>query len=120
MAKRQPAYVFMRYPRTTQERKANLDKYDTMIRGKRRNLPTAYDDIFVRPQKSWKSTGRRKQYRENKEGYEWRYFPYVWDDSEQWVRYRQLYRTLQASDCYYEDVRYGGLRWFGPDFLNEG
>lgn len=123
MAKRQPAYVCLRHPRTTQELRANQNKFDTMIRAKRRNLPTDRDDDFVRNPKSWKATGRRKQYRENKKGYEWRCFnrisPY-WDErDETWVRYRWLYQKLAASDCYYDSFG-GGVKWFGPDFLNEG
>jgi len=48
--------VMLRYPRTTQERRANgkrqfleVDGYRIRLRGKRSaaNLPTSYDDIFA-------------------------------------------------------------------------
>lgn len=56
--------TFCRYPRTTQERRWN-EAYKGFTRGKRRNLPTTWDDI--RPSfaygKSWKRfTKKRKQY----------------------------------------------------------
>lgn len=44
----------LRYPRTTQEIRANgkrgvidHDGYRVVVRGKRRNLPTSYDDLWL-------------------------------------------------------------------------
>lgn len=50
-----------RYPRTQQERRANQAGF---ARAKRRpaNLPTCYDDIPIRKERSWKRL-RKTQYR---------------------------------------------------------
>jgi hypothetical protein len=54
---------FMRYPKTTQELRANQDRWDSFVRGKRRRkrLPTSYDDLWVHEQKTWKNK-RKTQY----------------------------------------------------------
>lgn len=59
----------LRHIRTTQETRANQDgpeerigrKRQLWARGKRRNLPTSWDDIFVPTFKCWKKY-RRTQY----------------------------------------------------------
>ncbi len=56
---------YFRSPRTTQELRANQSCPYT--RAKRRNIPTSYDDIYARKQKSWKDK-RKKQYHPNKRG----------------------------------------------------
>ena len=62
---------WMRYPRTTQERRVNgksnileIDEYHIKIRAKRnfRNLPNSYDDLWIYYEKSWKKK-RRTQYK---------------------------------------------------------
>lgn len=65
---------YARRPRTTQERRANQERNDLLIRAKRRNLPSAYDDLMVHDEKSWKSKKSRKnQYHINKNGFSWHY-----------------------------------------------
>jgi len=60
---------YYRSPKTTQERRRNgsrLDRFEeseyTYVRGKRKDLPTTYDDIQHGYQKSWKKL-RKTQYR---------------------------------------------------------
>ena len=52
---------WMRYPRTTAEKRANQNGW---CRGKRmpNSLPDAYEDIWLYAQKGWKKKGRKKQY----------------------------------------------------------
>jgi len=58
---------FMRYPRTTQERRANSrgmrHEYKIRARRNQKNLVEAWDDIWERSQRSWKKH-RRTQYKE--------------------------------------------------------
>lgn len=54
---------FLRYPKTTQELRANQDSNDPLVRAKRRNLPTSFDDNFIRKQQGWKYLGYKKQYK---------------------------------------------------------
>lgn len=51
---------WLRYPKTTQEKKANQENWH---RGKRsvKRLPDAYDDYFVKIEKCWKYH-RKTQY----------------------------------------------------------
>lgn len=111
MAKKRYLSAFLRHPRTTQEIRANLDKNDPLIRGRRRNLPTAWDDLFVRHQKSWKYLRREKQYREDGDDYSWNEFHYEWHERQ--AAYRIIDR-LQKLGCYYEWLG-GGIRWYGPN-----
>jgi hypothetical protein len=54
---------YMRYPRTQQERKANLDRKWNRAKRNPCNLPTSYDDIWVRRERSWKENKKKaKQY----------------------------------------------------------
>lgn len=108
--------AWLRYPRTTQELRANQDRNDPYIRGRRRNLPTAYDDQFVHKQKSWKYLGRYNQYRtaEEKKNYNWHVYYYEWGDGY-FFRRRHIMNELDRLGCYYEYFR-GGIRWFGPSF----
>lgn len=71
---------WLRYPRTTQELRANQDRNDPLIRRRRRNLPTAYDDQIPRTQKSWKKT-RKTQYREKAEGFSWHDVEFHWNSN---------------------------------------
>ena len=58
-----------RAPKTAQEIRNNVDdKYKGYTRGKRRNLPTVYDDIYRTNgfSKSWKNQGKhRHQWQKN-------------------------------------------------------
>jgi hypothetical protein len=115
MAKRRYISGFYRHPKTLQERKANQDKFDTKIRGKRRNLPNSWDDIQVQHQKSWKYLRREKQYRNNDDDYSWHEFQYdYWDGQKRDMMIRIINR-LKMIGCYYEYIR-GGIRWFGPEY----
>jgi len=115
MAKKRWFLAWLRYPRTTQELRANQDRSDPYVRGKRRNLPTAYDDQFVRKQKSWKySRIRRKQYREKDLGYDWHEFDCSWRDPERRIIARNIINRLGSLGCFYE-YTHKGIRWFGPE-----
>mgnify|MGYP000673914804 CR=1 FL=1 len=114
MAKR-----FIRYPRTRQELRANQDRNDPYVRPARRNLPTAWDDLYVRHEKSWKEKGREKQYRENDCTYGWHEFHYDWfHDIQSRMIARNIMNQLDDLDCFYEDTRYG-IKWFGPNILGD-
>ena len=54
MAARAGRVAFLRYPRTRQELRVGSD------RAKRRNIPTAWDDLMRRPQRCWKEQRRIK------------------------------------------------------------
>lgn len=112
MAKKRYFLTFLRHPRTTQEIRANLDKYDPLIRKRRRKLPTAWDDQYIHPQKSWKYLRRNKQYRENGNGYSWHEVHYKYNERQ--VTYKIVY-LLQKLGCYYEWLNGGGIRWYGPE-----
>lgn len=111
MAKKRYLSAFLRHPRTQQEIKANLDKHDTKVRGRRRNLPTSYDDLFVHHQKSWKYLRRKKQYRKDGDNYSWHEFHYSWHERQ--ATYKIINR-LQKLGCYYKWLS-GGIRWYGPE-----
>jgi len=119
MAKKRWFSSCLRHPRTTQEIRANQDRNDPYVRGKRRNLPTAWDDQFVRKQKSWKYLGRDHQYRESGHGYEWHEFQYSWRDPERRMIARTIMDWLERFGCFYETTR-GGFRWFGPAWWVKG
>jgi len=61
-------YHFLRFPKTTQEKRANgkrcSNNKEYKIRAKRssRQLPDAYDDLFGHRDKCWKSR-RKTQYK---------------------------------------------------------
>lgn len=57
---------FCRHPRTTQESRMSIrDKKYVRAKRRKSNLPNAWDDNFVRREKSWKSRTKRKhQYRD--------------------------------------------------------
>jgi len=115
MAKKRFFSAFLRYPRTLQELRANQDRNDPFVRGKRRNLPTAYDDQFVHKQKSWKwQRTRYKQYREKDSGYDWHEFEYSWRDHERRMIARNIMNKLESLGCYYKHTR-NGFKWFGPE-----
>ncbi len=107
----------MRSPRTTQELRFNQDKNDPYVRGKRRNLPTQWDDCIITKQKSWKSLGRDHQYREENENYQWREYHY---SDEKHIHQCimiviNIKNHLEKIGCYCEYID-NGIRWFGPDF----
>lgn len=107
--------AWLRYPKTTQELRANQDRNDPYVRRKRRNIPTAWDDQFVRKQKSWKYLSKRKkQYRTEDLGYSWHEFDYSWREPERFMVARNIMRKLEFIGCFYEHTR-EGIRWFGPD-----
>lgn len=57
--------TYFRHPRTTQEQRMNEAHFE-YVRGRRRKLPTAWDDLNYsrRGGKSWKDyTRRKKQYK---------------------------------------------------------
>lgn len=54
---------FLRYPKTTQEKRLN-ERDRGFTRGKRRNIPSAWDDLIPRKQRSWKKH-RKHKYRED-------------------------------------------------------
>lgn len=105
----------LRYPKTTQELRANQFKNDPYIRSKRRNLPTVYADQFVHLEKSWKSI-RKNQYRNPEDShYQWREFEYNWSDKDSRLYAKQIIEQLFQIGCYYEFVRYNKFKWYGPD-----
>lgn len=116
---------WLRYPRTTQEKRANQDKNSPYVRGKRKNLPTAWDDIIVYKQKSWKYLGRKHQYREKKDNYAWREYQYNWNDAESLLIMRNIVSHVERLGCYWERCcsetrRYGSkIRWYGPPYFKE-
>lgn len=60
---RGPFRVYCRSPKTTNEIRQNADpEIDQFVRGSRKpkNLPSLYDDIFRKSEKSWKSQGKRR------------------------------------------------------------
>ena len=103
---------WLRHPRTTQERKCNQDKNDGLVRGKRRNLPTSYDDLIIPINKSWKSR-RKKQYREDI-NYFWYEFEYNYRCVQKRAIFKNIIEQLEKIGCYYEYFP-GGIRWFGPE-----
>ena len=115
MAKRRRWFsVHLRHPRTTQELRENQGR-NPFARGKRRkgNLPSAWDDLWIRSQKSWKYLGRDHQYREKDNGYDWHEFLYSWRDAERLMIARNIEDWLAKLGCYHKQTR-GGVRWFGP------
>ena len=107
--------AWLRYPKTTQELRANQDRNDPYVRSKRRNIPTAWDDQFVRKQKSWKYLSKRKkQYRTDNADYDWHEFDYHWSETERRMIARNIMRHLESIGCLYEHTR-EGIRWFGPE-----
>ena len=113
MAKRRWHLAWLRYPRTTQELRANQDRNDPYVRGKRRNLPTAYDDQFVRKQKSWKYLGRDHQYRTREERYNWHEIRYTWRDVQMRQIAHNIMDKLRAGGFYFKYTRCG-IMWYGP------
>ena len=109
MPKKRNLSKMMRFPRTQQEIRANLDS--PYVRGKRRNLPTGRDDLWIRHQKSWKYKRRRNQYWDNGENYSWHEIEYSWYDRNHALK---IVERLAKLGCYYEWT-YGGLRWYGPN-----
>ena len=112
MAKRKYRGRFMRHPRTQQERRANQERNDRLVRSSRKNLPTSYDDIWIRSQKSWKYLGRKQQYREET-NYGWYHYDYSYFDTESRMVARNIMNRLESLGCFYENTR-NGIRWFGP------
>lgn len=112
MAKKKWRGRFMRHPRTQQERRANQERNNPLVRGGRKNLPTSYDDIWVRSQKSWKYLGRKQQYREET-NYGWHTFNYNYFDTESRMVARNIMRKLESLGCFYKHTR-TGIEWFGP------
>lgn len=114
MKKRQFIARFHRSPRTQQEIKANIEKFrdisEEKICGRKRNLPTAYDDLPLRRQKSWKYLKRKTQYKtENNDS--WHVFKYHWHELKQ---LRDLEEKLRTYRCFYEYI-HSGIRWYGPE-----
>jgi hypothetical protein len=105
----------LRYPKTRQELRANQERNDPYVRGKRRNLPTAWDDNYVHKQKSWKYLGRDNQYRENTNDYDWHEFEFSYRDIERTMIAHNIMDWLERTGCYYKRTR-KGLKWFGPNW----
>lgn len=109
---------FLRHPRTTQERRFNCDEdHKKLTRGRRRNLPSAWDDLWIRDKKSWKEK-RKQQHHESKDGWCWREFRWKYGD-ESCQTFRDLLEVLEAGG-YWHKSKWECLRWYGPDLLNEG
>jgi hypothetical protein len=104
-----------RHPRTAQEIRANQKKNSPYVRGKRKNLPTAWDDISIKKQKSWKYLGRKHQYREEKNNYNWREYEYDWRDVESVLVSRNIIFHMEKLGCYWERIR-SKIRWYGPEY----
>lgn len=52
----------IRFPRTSNEIKQNNNPFNKpFVRGKRRNLPTCWDDLCRIPQKSWKEQSKKRK-----------------------------------------------------------
>lgn len=113
MAKRRWHSAWLRHPKTTQELRANQDRNDPYVRAKRRNLPTAWDDQFVRQQKSWKTLGRDHQYRDAEERYAWHEIRYSYRDVEMRMVAYRIIEKLRAGGFYFKWTG-GGVRWYGP------
>ena len=63
MPKKRWKYDFIRHPKIFQELRANQDKYDNLIRSKRRFKKLYnYRDKYIIKIKSWKTKGRNNQY----------------------------------------------------------
>lgn len=119
MARKRWADAWLRYPKTQQERRANQDRHDPYVRGKRRHLPTAYDDQFVHKEKNWKYLRRDHQYREQDSGYEWHEFNYSWRDVQERMIARNIMRYMDSIGCFYDHTR-TGIRWYGPEYWVKG
>lgn len=53
---------FYRYPRTTQEiRNNSIPEYEQFVRKKRKQIPTAYDDIPRGQSRSWKDQSKKRK-----------------------------------------------------------
>jgi hypothetical protein len=102
----------MRHPRTQQERRANQERNDPLVRSGRKDLPTSYDDVWVRSQKSWKYLGRKQQYREE-ENYGWYKLDYTIFDVESRMVARNIMEQLEKLGCFCKHTR-DGIEWFGP------
>ena len=109
----------LRYPRTTQELRANQERNSPYVRGKRRNLPTAWDDQFIHKQKSWKYLGRDHQYRVTGHGYEWHEYKYSWRDRVKLMIAFNIMEWLDRIGCFYEKTD-DGFKWFGPSWWIRG
>jgi len=106
-------WAWLRHPRTTQELRANQDRNDPLVRGKRRNIPTAWDDNHIRSQKSWKYLGRKHQYRDADERYNWHKIEYHWRDVEKRQVAHNILDRVKAGGFYHKYTGYGIL-WYGP------
>ena len=107
-------YRMFRHPKTTQERKSNIK--NPYVRGKRRRLPNAWDDICIRSQKGWKYLGRKNQYREKDLGYSWHEFKYSYNERQIAI---DIDNWLNQIQCFHEWTG-GGIRWFGPTWFRKG
>ena len=105
----------IRHPKTKQELRANQDRNNSYVRGKRRNIPTAYDDLPIKKKKSWKNLSRKTQYRENKHGYEWHKYKYSCLDRQKQMVANNIRDWLERLECFYERTS-DGLKWFGPHY----
>lgn len=121
---------WLRYPRTQQERREAEDKHNPYVRAKRRavNLPTAYEDIFVRKQKSWKSR-RKTRYHVKTKPYAWRsheFNGFRWGDRS----YRKLmlqlekrgfFHYISTEDSWFCKRGYPQyttvVHWYGPEIF---
>lgn len=119
---------WLRYPRTQQERREAGDKRNPYVRAKRRavSLPTAYEDIFVHKQKSWKSR-RKTRYHVKTKPFAWRsrkFNGWKWGDRCCYRLIRQLenmglYCYISTEDSWFDERGYSQytvvVHWYGPD-----
>lgn len=111
-ARRRPNYL--RHPRTTQELRANSNKWDPLVRAKRRSrrVPNAWDDLVIRYRKSWKDF-RRTQWRDNTTDFAWRSIQYDYWIIEQRMACNGLTNWLRRHKFYF---KWGCccVEWYGP------
>lgn len=111
---KQRQWVWMRSPRTQQERRANQDKNDPLIRARRRasRLPTEWDDIFLKRPKSWKYwRSRAKQHYTNRGACGWHELKW---DLVGWCAYWSTMDRVKDAGCCIQRIP-GGIRWYGPE-----
>lgn len=107
-----------RHPKTTQELRLNEDPdHKKFTRGKRRNLPTVYDDLQVCSRdKSWKHKRKTQYHQEDTSDWGWHEFHCDYGD-ESYMIYRDLWDKINAGGYWYKHLRWLGIRWYGPDLL---
>ena len=113
-----------RHPRTTQERRVSNDKFDLLVRAKRRNLPNSYSDIArssYYTRKSWKSK-RKTQYKVGPK-FVWQEFAYDYFCHTDCHVYHKLMDYISENGYFYRRDRcrifhprhIHVVQWCGPE-----